>query len=210
MNTIKPEDQEVHEVHDEMKFRPVLHALTANPGVELMTYASGKRDMITMAQGEGDAPTPDFICDAVAKAFQDGKTFYGPTLGLESLRQSLSGYYERVYHMDIPSDRVFVTASGSTAMHLSLASLVDEGDEVVALTPIWKNLLGAVELTRAKTVQVPLDYVDDAPGGPQWKLDLDKLFGAVTERTKVLLIVSPSNPTGWTATLEEMQAKAIL
>lgn len=202
MNTIKPEDDDVHETHGTLKFRPVLHALTANPGVEMMSYASGKQDMITMGQGEGDAPTPDFIVDATTRAMQEGKMFYGPTLGQEPLRQALSDYYTRIYHMDIPSERIFVTASGSTAMHLSLASLLDKGDNVVAITPIWKNLLGAVELTQASTTQVPLDYSDDAG----WQLDLDKLFAAVTPETKVMLIVTPSNPTGWTATKEEMRA----
>jgi aspartate/methionine/tyrosine aminotransferase len=201
MNAIRPEDQAVNETQGQTKFRPVLHALTANPGVELMTYASGKQDMITMGQGEGDIPTPDFIVDAVTGALKDGKTFYGPTLGLEDLRQSLSGYYERIYDMDISSDRIFVTQSGSTAMHLSLAALLDKGDNVVAVTPIWKNLLGAVELTQASTTQVPLDYSDEEG----WQLDLDKLFGAVTPYTKVLLIVTPSNPTGWKASKAEME-----
>lgn len=187
--------------HKEKKFRPVLHALTANPGAEMMRYAEGKRDMITMGQGEGDSPTPDFICEATMNAMRDGKTFYGPVLGRDELRLSLSGYYRRIYDLDICKERVFVTSSGSTAMHLSLAALVDKGDEVVAVTPIWKNLLGAVELTQASTRQVSLDYVDD-----EWVLDLDKLFAAVTEKTKVLLIVTPSNPTGWTAREDELRA----
>ncbi len=202
MNTIRPEDQDMHEVRGTLKFRPVLHALTANPGVQMMSYASGKQDMITMAQGEGDVPTPDFILDAVTQALKEGKTFYGPTLGLSALRETLSNYYKRIYHMDIPSERIFVTASGSTAMHLSLASLLDKGDNVVAITPIWKNLLGAVELTQASTTQVPLDHSDEKG----WTLDLQKLFDACTPETKVLLVVTPSNPTGWTATKEEMRA----
>ena len=185
----------------EPKFRPVLHALTANPGAEMMRYADGKKDMITLGQGEGDAPTPDFICDAVAQALKEGKTFYGPVLGSNELRACLSDYYQRIYDLEIPSERVFVTSSGSTAMHLSLAALLDKGDEVVAITPIWKNLLGAVELTQASTKQLSLDYIDD-----QWQLDLDKLFGAVTEATKVILIVTPSNPTGWTARTDELRA----
>ncbi len=205
MNAIRPEDQDVHETGQTMKFRPVLHALTANPGVEMMSYAAGKRDMITMAQGEGDVPTPDFIIDATTNAMKEGKMSYGPTLGQEPLRKSLSDYYQRIYHMDIPSERIFVTASGSTAMHLSLASLLDKGDNVVAVTPIWKNLLGAVELTQASTTQVPLDYISDGNGNDSWTLDLDKLFDAVTPYTKVMLIVTPSNPTGWTATKEEMR-----
>ncbi len=187
--------------HKERSFRPVLQALTANPGAEMMRYAEGKQDMITMGQGEGDSPTPDFICEATMDAMRNGKTFYGPVLGRKELRDALSEYYGRIYKMDIPMDRIFVTSSGSTAMHLSLAALVDKGEEVVAVTPIWKNLLGAIELTQASTKQVSLDYEDN-----QWKLDLDKLFAAVNEKTKVMLIVTPSNPTGWTATKEELRA----
>lgn len=193
--------ERVNEGGNHMKFRPVLHALTANPGAEMMNYARKKQNIITLGQGEGDAPTPDFIVDATVEAMRGGRTFYGPVLGQEALRQALSEYYERIYDLDISPERVFVTSSGSTAMHISLAALVDKGDEVVAITPIWKNLLGAVELTQASMKQVSLDYKDD-----RWELDLEKLFASVTERTKVFLIVTPSNPTGWTARKEEMQA----
>lgn len=202
--SIHPEEM-INEVRGGPKFRPVLHALTSNPGVEMMSYAAGRDNMITLAQGEGDSPTPDFIARAAFQAMQDGKTVYGPTLGQDALRQSLSEYYERIYDLQIPTSRFFVTSSGSTAMHLSLAALVDKGDEVVAVTPIWKNLLGAIELTQATTKQVSLDYVEDADQSV-WKLDLEKLFAACTDKTKVILIVSPSNPTGWSATKEEMKA----
>lgn len=198
----QPENQKINEIGNEMRFRPVLHALTSNPGVETMSYAAGKKDIITLGQGEGDKPTPDFIIEATMQAMKDGKTFYGPVLGHDRLREALSDYYKRIYKLNnIGAERIFVTASGSTAMHLSLAALVDEGDDVVALTPIWKNLLGAIELTKSLTIQTSLDYVDG-----QWKLNLDKLFASCTPRTKVMLIVSPSNPTGWTATHEEMRA----
>lgn len=183
------------------KFRPVLHALTANPGAEMIEYARDKQDVITLGQGEGDAPTPDFICDATMDAMRSGRTFYGQVLGKPELRKALSEYYERIYKLDIKQERVFVTSSGSTAMHLSLAALVDKGDEVIAVTPIWKNLIGAIELTQATTKQVSLDYIED-----EWRLDLDKLFSAVNEKTKVILMVTPSNPTGWTATEEELRA----
>ena len=184
-----------------MKFRPVLHALTANPGADLIQYARQKKDIITLGQGEGDAPTPKFICEAAAKAMNDGFTFYGPVLGREELRQAISDYYGRIYKLDVPPQRVFVTSSGSTAMHICLASVLDKGDEVLAITPIWKNLLGAIELTQASTKPISLEYKND-----KWELDLEKLFAAVTPRTKMILVVSPSNPTGWTATLAEMQA----
>ncbi|MEM7650738.1 MAG: pyridoxal phosphate-dependent aminotransferase [Pseudomonadota bacterium] len=200
-NTEELKSDTVDEVRGGAKFRPVLHALTANPGVEMMNYAAGKDNMITLAQGEGDSPTPDFIARAAFDAMQEGHTVYGPTLGQMKLRETLSSYYKDIYGHNIPSSRFFVTASGSTAMHLSLAALLDKGDEVVAITPIWKNLLGAVELTQADTKQVSLDYNDDG-----WTLDLDKLFAACNEKTKVILIVTPSNPTGWSANQDEMKA----
>lgn len=204
-NTVKhhtaPDSGERVNEGGRMKFRPVLHALTANPGADLIQYARQKKDIITLGQGEGDAPTPDFICNAAAKAMQDGFTFYGPVLGREELRTAISDYYARIYNLDIPPERTFVTSSGSTAMHICLASILDKGDEVLAITPIWKNLLGAIELTQASTRQVSLDYKDDT-----WSLDLEKLFSAVTPQTKMILVVSPSNPTGWTATLDEMKA----
>ncbi len=208
MNTNIPRsNEEINEVRSGLKFRPVLHALTANPGVEMMSYAQGRENMITLGQGEGDSPTPDFIARAAFTAMQDGRTTYGPTLGQDALRNAISEYYERIYKLDIPASRCFVTASGSTAMHLSLAALVDKGDEVVAITPIWKNLLGAIELTQAKTVQVSLDEgMDEGSQRSKWTLDLEKLFAACNQNTKVILIVSPSNPTGWTATREEMSA----
>jgi len=74
--------QLVNEKQTGMKFRPVLHALTSNPGVEVMDYAQGRNDMITLAQGEGDRPTPDFICDATMKAMKEGHTYYGHVLYL--------------------------------------------------------------------------------------------------------------------------------
>lgn len=176
--------------------------MSPNIAAELMNYARGKGpDIISLAQGEGCMPTPDFIVDAAAKALKEGKTFYGRPLGLPELREEISEYYKRIYGLnDIGPERVFISTSGSNAMNLTLRALLNKGDEVVAITPIWKNLLGAVELSDAKVRQVGLTE------GPQgWSLDLDKLFAACTEKTKALLIVSPSNPTGWIISPEEIE-----
>lgn len=184
-----------------LKFRPVVQGLTTNPGADMIRYARGKDGLIWLGQGEGDVPTPDFIVNKTVEAMNDGLMFYGPALGSPYLRTALSEYYQRIFNINVPDSRIFITQSGSNAMHVALTTLLDKGDEVVAVTPIWKNLLGAIELMQADIKEVALDDNED-----DWSLDLDKLFDACTDKTRVLLLVSPSNPTGWTATKEEMKA----
>lgn len=178
--------------HADWHFRDVVKNLTPNAGAELLSYARTKSDVITLAQGEGSLPTPDFIIDGAAKAMKEGKTFYGPVLGQCELRQEIANYYVKHYEINLPTNRIFVTGSGTTAMHLALTAVLNEGDEVVAVTPIWKNLLGAVEIAQGVVKDVPLE-----DKGGEWSLDLDRLFDSVTSKTQALLIVSPSNPTGW-------------
>lgn len=182
-------------------YRSVFTTLSPNQGAEMLRYGWTKSGIISLAQGEGSLVTPDFITDAATQALKDGKTFYNNTLGVAEFRQEVSNYYSQHFNLQIPTNRIYATSSGTTAMYLAMNTLLEEGDEVVAITPIWKNLLGAIELTQAKAVQVPLDHVE----GKGWTLDFDKLFDAVTSRTKVMLIVTPSNPTGWTMKAEEIK-----
>ena len=184
-----------------MNFRAVVDSLTPNRGAEIVRYGRRKPDILSLGQGEGSVPTPDFIREAAQKALMDGKTFYGPALGQEALREELSAYYRRIYDLDIGTERIFITGSGTTAMHLALTALLDKGDEVVAVTPIWKNLLGAVELAQGHCAEVPLTRDN---GG--WKLDMQALFDACTPKTKAILITTPSNPTGWMMSESEMRA----
>ncbi len=183
-----------------MNFRAVVDNLTPNRGAEIVRYARGRENILSLAQGEGSVATPDFIREAAQQALVDGKTFYGPALGQESLRTELSDYYRRVFGLDIGRDRIFVTGSGTTAMHLALTALLDQGDEVVAVTPIWKNLLGAVELAQGHCTEVPLTRSNGS-----WQLEMQKLFDACTPKTKAILITSPSNPTGWMMSEDEMR-----
>lgn len=185
----------------DINLRACIKNLSSNPGAEIVRYGRRKADILSLGQGEGDLPTPDFIRDGVAKALADGKTFYGPVLGIEELRQELSNYYMRLYGLALPSHRTFVTSSGTTAMHLALTAILNEGDEAIAITPIWKNLLGAIELAQATVREVPLDCEDG-----RWRLDLDRLFDSCTKNTRVILVTSPSNPTGWVMSRAEMQA----
>lgn len=182
-------------------FRKCLEKLSPNVAAELLRYSRTRPDIISLAQGEGDAATPDFIIQAATKAMQEGKTFYGPTLGNPDLRQEIANYYSNIFDLNLPTNRIFVTASGTTAVHLALMSVLDEGDEVVAVTPIWKNLIGIIEMTGATLNEVTMSEEETG-----WKLDLEKLFSACTPQTKVILLVTPSNPTGWVMDKKDMAA----
>lgn len=185
----------------ETNFRKTVQNLPPNPGAEMLRYGWRRDDVISLGQGEGSSPTPDFIINAAHQAMAEGKTHYGPVLGQPDLREEISAYYERVFKVDIAPERAFVTGSGTTAMHLALTSILDKDDEVIAITPIWKNLLGAVGLAQAKTIQVPLNFDQNAG----WSLDMGQLMDAATPKTKAILVVTPSNPTGWTMSKAEMK-----
>ncbi len=185
----------------ETNFRKTVQNLPPNPGAEMLRYGWQRDDVVSLGQGEGSDATPDFIIEAAHQAMAQGKTHYGPVLGQAALREEISAYYKRIFDVDLAPERAFVTGSGTTAMHLALTSILDKDDEVIAITPIWKNLLGAVGLAQAKTIQVPLDF--DHDNG--WSLDMDRLLDAVTPKTKAILVVTPSNPTGWAMSKAEMQ-----
>lgn len=190
----------VPETKNSLNLRECVSNLSHNPGAEIVRYGRRKKDVLSLGQGEGDAPTPDFIIKGAEKALAEGKTFYGPVLGYDAVRQEVSNYYDRIYNLHVPTSRIFMTGSGTTAMHFALTAILDKGDEVVAVTPIWKNLLGAVELAQAKFKEVALREIDG-----RWELDMDKLFYACSKQTKAILITTPSNPTGWVMSREEMR-----
>jgi aspartate/methionine/tyrosine aminotransferase len=179
--------------------RRSVETLSPNPGAEIVRYTRSKQGVIALGQGQGDSPTPAFICRAAEQAMTEGKTFYDSVLGIDPLRRELSDYYQRIYNLSLTPNRFAVTSSGTTAMHLAFTALLDKDDELVVITPIWRNLLSAAELAEAKVKEVSLDHADG-----KWQLDLEKLFAAVTDKTRVLLINSPSNPGGWVMPREQI------
>lgn len=182
-------------------YRRCLNQISPNAAAELLRYGRSKTDIISLAQGEGDSPTPDFIRQAAVDSLNAGKTFYGQILGHPELRQEISNYYARIFDLNIPTNRVYVTASGTNAVHMALQSILDEGDDIVAITPIWKNLIGIIEMAGARLNEVSMRETDKG-----WSLDLDELFDAVTPTTKAILLVTPSNPTGWVMPPEQIKA----
>ena len=169
--------------------------------VAVAQHAFGRKDVIPLWAGEGDLSTPSFISDAAAKSLTDGETFYTRQRGLPELRQALADYTERLYGMPQSAERFFVTGSGMQAIQIAIAALAGAGDEVIYFGPAWPNFAAAAGLIGAKPVEVALDPRD---GG--WRLDLDKLQDAVTAKTRTIFVNTPANPTGWTASEDELRA----
>jgi aspartate/methionine/tyrosine aminotransferase len=173
--------------------------------VEVMNYGRAREGVIPLWAGEGDMPTPPFIIEAATRSLAAGETFYTWQRGIPELRAALARYHARVYGREFSPEEFFVTGSGMQAIQIALAMTAGVGDEVLIPTPTWPNAAAAAGIIGAKPVEVPMTL-----GNAGWTLDLDRLAGAVSPRTRALFVVSPSNPTGWTATRAELAALVAL
>ena len=163
----------------------------------------GRSDVLKFWFGESDEVTPQFIRDAAISSLQQGETFYGHNLGLPELRHAIAGYASGLRvpgASKIGADRIAVTAGGVNALMLAVQALVDSGDEVVVVTPVWPNLTGQPAIMGAVVRSVSLK-----PVAGQWQLDMAELLAAVKDKTKVLTLNAPNNPTGWTLSRAEQE-----
>ncbi|MFZ5779290.1 MAG: pyridoxal phosphate-dependent aminotransferase [Pseudomonadota bacterium] len=176
--------------------------LPETPIAEVAMSVFGDPDVVPLWFGESDLVTPEFIRDAAADGLRSGETFYTWQRGIPELRAALSAYTARLYGIDCPMDRISVTTGGMQAILLSCQLLVDPGDNVVIVSPIWPNITSATRLVRGEPRYVALDRKRE--GG--WTLDLQKIFDSVDERTRAVFVNSPGNPTGWTMSREEQKA----
>ncbi len=178
-------------------------AIDRLPGSQIREVANaglGIPDVLAFWFGESDEVTPEPVRRAAAESLLRGETFYSHNLGLAELREALRAYTAGL-HVDPGPDRIVVTSSGVTALMTAMQLLIDPGDEVVVVAPVWPNLPAQPEILGARVVRVPL--APDSAGA--WRLDLQRLITAVTPATRVLLVNAPNNPTGWTMTRDEQR-----
>ena len=168
--------------------------------VEVMKYGRGRNGLIPLWAGEGDLPTPSFIIEAATRSLAAGETFYTYQRGIPELRDALARYHARIFGREFSAEEFFVTGSGMQSIQIALAMTVGAGDEIIIPTPTWPNAAAAAGVLGAIPVQVPMSF-----GNAGWTLDIERLADAITPRARALFLVSPSNPTGWTATHEELQ-----
>ncbi|MFD1375521.1 pyridoxal phosphate-dependent aminotransferase [Micrococcus antarcticus] len=158
------------------------------------------RPVIGFGAGEPDFPTPDYIVEAAVKAAQDPKNHrYSPAAGLPELREAIAAKTMRDSGYELKANQVLVTNGGKQAVYNTFATLLDPGDEVIVPAPYWTTYPEAIQLAGGKAVSVF--------AGPEqgYKVTVEQLESVLTERTKVLLFVSPSNPTGAVYTPEQVR-----
>lgn len=163
----------------------------------------GRTDVLKFWFGESDEVTPAFIREAAIASLQQGETFYAHNLGLPELREAIAAYASALRcagAVPIGAERIAVTSGGVNALMLAVQALVDAGDEVVAVTPVWPNLTAQPLIMGAK-----LRCVSLKPVAGQWQLDMAELLAAITPQTKLLIVNAPNNPTGWTLSRVEQE-----
>ena len=180
--------------------RTTIRSLPGSQIRDVANAAMGRSDVMAFWFGESDEVTPDAVREAAVRSLRDGETFYAHNLGLPVLREAISRYVSAL-HGAVPVERIAVTSSGVSALMLAMQMLVDAGDEVAAITPLWPNLTAQAEIIGARVKRVPLE-----PRRGAWTLDIDRLRSVVGSDTRVLLVNAPNNPTGWTLDRAEVQA----
>jgi aspartate/methionine/tyrosine aminotransferase len=179
--------------------RAAVRALTASKIRELYNEGVGRKDVFAFWVGEPDQATPDFIRQAGVDSIEAGEVFYTHNLGIPELREALARYISHL-HTGIDPEEVAITSSGVNALMIASQLLVDPGDRVVEVVPLWPNLQEIPKILGAQVDTVALRF---DPSG--WKLDLDSLIEKLRPGTKALYLNSPNNPTGWTVTIEQQR-----
>jgi aspartate aminotransferase len=163
--------------------------------------AAGKQ-VLDFTLGEPDFTTPAHICEAARRAMQAGHTHYTPAAGIPELRAAIARQYQQQHGLECTPQQVVVSNGAKHALHNVFTCLCNPQDEVIIPAPYWVSYAELVKLTGARPVIVPTREEDD------FKLTPAALRAAITPRTTLLLLCSPSNPTGTVYTREELAALA--
>ena len=190
MNDVSPIARDLHA-------RAAVRALVASEIREVANAGLDDPHILAFWFGEPDEVTPAYIRDAAVASINAGETFYTQNFGIPELRDAIAAYVSRL-HRPIASSKVAVTASGMSALMLMIEALVEPGDRVVCVTPLWPNLTEIPKILGADVVRVALEF-----GRTGWTLDVERLLSALTPGTRAMMINSPNNPTGWTIPRED-------
>ena len=184
-----------------MRFRREVLDVIESPMVQLATLAEAMPGSLKLCYGESDMPTPDFICRAASDAMSAGHTFYTHTAGCPELREAIAAKIVDVHGLQYRPSEIMATLGASMAIFLAIRAHVGPGDNAVVISPAYAIFSNAVIMAGGAPKAVPL-----AGKGARFELDVDRVRHAIDAQTKLLIVNSPSNPTGWVMTPGEQRA----
>ncbi|MCD2164226.1 pyridoxal phosphate-dependent aminotransferase [Comamonas koreensis] len=161
--------------------------------------AGSAEPMIFLNIGEPDFTAPPLVQQAADRAIREGRTQYTPALGIEPLRQALSDWYQQRFGVDVPARRIVITAGASAALQLVCLSLIDSGDEILMPDPSYPCNRHFVSAAEGRAVLLPTTAEE------RFQLSADKVQAAWSDKTRGVLLASPSNPTGSSIAPQELR-----
>ncbi len=195
-------------IHTELRLAQRMSRLGTETAFEVLAKARALeakgRDIVHLEIGEPDFDTPVNIVEAAVDALHKGMTHYGPSAGLPDLRKVIADEVGATRHTKVSPDEVVVVPGGKPIIFFTLMALVEEGDEVIYPNPGFPIYESMIEFLGAKPVPIQLREEND------FRLDTKELKGLVNERTKLIILNSPQNPTGGVMTREDVEEMAAI
>lgn len=181
--------------------RPAISGLPASRIRVIANAAMDRRDVAAFWFGESDRPTADFITEAAIDSLRRHETFYTQNLGRPALRSAIARYSSGLHGIGLDDSRIAAVGSGVSGLMLAAQTILSPGDRVVVVTPIWPNIAEIPKILGAEVIRHPLRVENG-----RWRLDVEQLIDRLTPETRMLIVNSPNNPTGWTIEAEDQAA----
>ena len=180
----------------------MIHSKLPNVGTTIFSVMSNvakENNAINLSQGFPDFPISPKLLSLVTDAMQQGYNQYAPMIGLHLLREQLTKKIHALYHQAMDADtEITITPGGTYAIYTALTTLLNEGDEAIVLEPAYDSYIPGIETNKAKAICIPLQY-------PNFSIDWQRVKDAITPKTKVIILNTPHNPSGYVCTEQDMK-----
>jgi aspartate aminotransferase len=184
-----------------VNLRAELTGIAESPMVQIATIAEGMPGSLKLCYGESDMPTPPFICAALDQAARGGHTFYTHTAGYRELREAIAAKILDLHDVRYDVPEIMATVGASMAIYAAIRACIGRGDNAVIVSPAYAIFANGVSMAGGEPRRASL-----RASGNRFVLDLDRVRAAIDQHTRMVIVNSPSNPTGWVMSVEEQRA----